>query len=328
VTALSDSPPTNSVVVACAADEAFAVPLAILVRSIRDHLDPARRLDLYIVDIGITQPTKERLTRSWPADRLDLHWLAVDPKALSHLPVWGRMNIATYQRLLMGQLLPEGISRVIWLDCDAVVMTDLTELWSTPLEGNTIAAAQDIVVPFVSSRFGVGRFRELGLPPDALHFNAGVMLVDLDVWRAGHVAEQSFEYLDRHAQEVWFWDQEALNVVLIGRWKLLDPRWNHIASVAGRWFFRQAHLDAQTYQQMVDSPWLVHWAGMIKPWKFRGRRPVHRNWFDLLDRTDWRGWRPPRTMSSVALGIYDAWARNLFYPFESWLLKAQRRRVR
>lgn len=321
----SVSAPANTpIVVACAADEAFTMPLAVLVRSILHHLRLSHHLDLYIVDMGIQPQTKERLVRSWPADRLDIHWIAVDPTSLSHLPVWGRMNIATYQRLLMGRLLPEGVSLVIWLDCDAVVMTDLTQLWESPLEGHTIAAAQDMAVPLFGSQFGVGAHQELGLDPESLHFNAGVMLVDLDRWRNEQVAERSFEYLGRHPREVWFWDQEALNVVLLGKWKLLDPRWNQIASLAGRWFFRPEHLDAATYRRVVDSPCLVHWAGTIKPWKFRSRRAAHRTWYEYLDQTDWRGWRPARNLSSMSLGMYDSWGRNLMYRFEPLLLKAQR----
>lgn len=319
-------PSPNAVVVGCAADEGFAMPLAVLVRSILDHLSPTYRLVLYTVDIGILPQTRERLLESWPADRIETHWLTVDAKELSHLPVWGRMNIATYQRLLMGRLLPESVKRVIWLDADALALEDLSRLWEIPLDGRTIAASQDLVVPYVSSRFGIERFRELGLPADAPHFNAGVMLVDLDLWREDRVAEQSLEYLAKHAQEVWFWDQEALNVVLLGKWKLLDPRWNQIAGVAGRWFFRAKHLDAAAYRQVVDSPWIVHWAGSIKPWKFRSRRILHCKWFEYLDHTAWRGWRPERNLANTALGLYVEWGRNLMYQFEPILLKAQKRR--
>lgn len=314
------------VVVACAADDAYAKPLAVLVRSILAHLHSSRRLNLYIVDMGITPPSKERLIRSWPADRLRIHWLTVDPSTLAHLPVWGRMSIATYQRLLMGRLLPPEVSRVIWLDCDAVVMTDLTTLWDTPLEGMMIAAAQDLVVPYLGSKFGVGRYAEYGLKADTPHFNAGVMLVNLEAWRQGEVAERSFEYLAKHSKEVWFWDQEALNVVLAGKWMVLDPRWNQIASVAGRWFFRPEHLNETTYRRVVHDPWLVHWAGSIKPWTFRSRRLRHRQWFEYLDQTAWKGWRPRWTIRGIAMGLYDAGARNLLYPMESWVLKAQRGR--
>ena len=45
-------------VVVCCADEAYALPLAVTVRSALDHLDPSRVLDLYVVDAGIT-PRKQ-----------------------------------------------------------------------------------------------------------------------------------------------------------------------------------------------------------------------------------------------------------------------------
>jgi lipopolysaccharide biosynthesis glycosyltransferase len=318
------APTEPSIVVACAADEAFAMPLAVLGRSMLHHLRLSRHLDLYVLDFGITQRTKERLTCSWPSERLDIHWLSADAESLSYLPIWGRMSIATYQRLLLGRLLPDRISRVIWLDCDVVATTDLTPLWETQLESNTIAAVQDMAVPYFASRFGVGAHRELGLPADSQHFNAGVMVVDLEAWRTGQVAERSFEYLERHFHDVWFWDQEALNVVLLGKWKPLDQRWNQIASLAGRWFFRPEHLDGEVYARIVQSPWLVHWAGTIKPWKCLSRRAAHRKWYEYLDQTDWRGWRPPRTLSSLALGLYDTWGRNLMYPFERWALTSQR----
>lgn len=315
----------SPIVIGCAADEGFAMPLAVLVRSILNHLSPNRCISLYVLDLGLPEPLRERLIRSWPAERIGMHWLKVDPTSLKHLPVWGRMSFATYQRLLMGSILPQELNRIIWLDADAFACTDMAALWDTPLDGKVIGASQDLVVPFVGSLFGVEQHSQLGLAADAAHFNAGVMLVDLAAWRAKGVAERSFEYLARHAGHIWFWDQEALNVVLAGEWKLLDPRWNQIASVAGRWFFTPAHLDDKQYRQVVDSPFIVHWAGSIKPWKFRSLRRWHRAWFEVLDQTQWRGWRPPWTMSAIGLGLYDGIFRNLLYRCEPLLLKAQRR---
>lgn len=304
------------------------MPIAVLGQSILANLSSSSRLELFVVDMGFTPQTRERLSRSWQDDRLTLHWLHVDSAALSHLPVWGRMSIATYQRLLMGTLLPPRIEKVIWLDGDAVVMADLGQLWNVPLDGKALAAAQDLVVPTFGSKFGVGSFQQLGLPPETPHFNAGVMLVDVNAWRRDHVAEQSMEYLAAHAKEVWFWDQEALNVVLLNKWKLLDPRWNQIASVAGRGFFRPTHLDARAYREVAESPWLVHWAGSIKPWKFWSSRKQNRQWYEYLDQTDWRGWRPPRSLESVGLGLYAGGLRNLMYPLESLVLRYQRWRGR
>ena len=47
----------------------------------------------------------------------------------------------------------------------------------------------------------------------------------------------------------------------------LDPRWNVIASLAGRTFYRTTHLSKEMKHLIADSPWILHFAGSFKPWK-------------------------------------------------------------
>ena len=93
------------------------------------------------------------------------------------------MTSTTYHRLLLPRLVPREVTRAIWLDCDLLVTTDLVRLWETDLGGCHLLAVRDPVVPLVSSRYGIRRWRELGIAPDAPYFNAGVMLLDVDRWR-------------------------------------------------------------------------------------------------------------------------------------------------
>jgi lipopolysaccharide biosynthesis glycosyltransferase len=309
---------------ALASDESFAIPLAVTVRSIIASHTAPNPLEFFILDLGIAPDTRRRLECSWAAPGVSLQFIRADAAHLEHLPVWGRMRFGTYMRLLMGRLLPAPLERVIWLDSDLVVERDITALWEAPLNGRVLAAVQDLVVPFVSSRFGVEDFAEHGMRPDAPHFNAGVMLVDLQQWRATDVAQQAIDYLDRRRGRVWFWDQQALNVVLRDRWTLLDPRWNVIASVTGKSLFHAGHLNPAEYQQCIDDPWIVHWAGSIKPWAFDGCGPLHERWRQVLDQTDFAGWRPPATARNAALRFYDTRLRRLTYPLEQWPLRLQR----
>ena len=39
-------------------------------------------------------------------------------------------------------------------------------------------------------------------------------------------------------------------------------------------------------------PRLVHFAGNLKPWRYRGRSRWHELYYAEVDRTDWRSWRP------------------------------------
>src|SRR5207244_1433075 len=106
-------------------------------------------------------------------------------------------------------------------------------LWDRGTGDHAVLAVQDSIAPYVSSRFGVARYRELGLPPKAKYFNAGVLVLNLDRWRRERVTERALEYVKAYAHEVSFWDQEGLNAVLSGKWGELDSVWNWNAC-AGR----------------------------------------------------------------------------------------------
>lgn len=325
---MTDSEATEStpqVVVVCAADAGYVMPLAVMLHSAAANLSPDATLLAYVVGDGIPSREKERLEELSAASDIALHWL--DAEAISDLPIWGRMPRTTYHRLTIARLLPATVSKAIWLDCDLVVMSDLVRLWGADLAGHPLLAAQDVLVPFVSSPLGIRRWRELGLPRDAPYFNAGVMVVDLAAWRASEIESEVVAYLRASRDQVIFWDQEGLNAVVCGRWGRLDDRWNQNASVVGRPFFRPQHLDPATHRSLLADPWIVHFSGNLKPWLLPGDGGGPRSlYYRHLDLTPWAGWRPRRTVASVLAGAYESSRlRNVLYPAEAWGMRLLRR---
>ncbi len=214
-----------SLVIACASDVRYALPLAVMLRSVLENLGPAHHVEVYAVDDGISPADKARVLASL-TDQVTIHW--VEPNRVvvigsSHL---GPMPVTTYQKLTLGEWLPANIEKVLWLDCDLLVLDDIVPLWDIDLGQWHALAVPDQRVPMVSSRFGVAAYRELQLPADARYFNAGVLLIDLARWRKDDVAGRSMDYLNKYRDRVFFWDQEALNAVLAGKLGELDDGWN------------------------------------------------------------------------------------------------------
>jgi lipopolysaccharide biosynthesis glycosyltransferase len=315
------------VVIACAADGRYVMPLAVMIKSVLSNLHHDRKIWLYIMDGGINKNDKERLINSWDTDRLRADWMRVDQSWFANMPLWGRMTVSTYHRLLMPEFLPKSLHKAIWLDCDMIVKGNLADLWDMDLKDHAALAVQDMVVPYVSSRYGIAPYQELGILRNAKYFNAGVMVVNLDWWRQNDVAGRAFVYLRKYGKTVYFWDQEALNAALAGNWAELDPRWNQIASVSGRSFFSAAHLDSITYRQVVSDPLVMHFAGSFKPWTYYNRSPSRSLYFHYLDMTVWAGWRPPRTFGAILLGIYESLLRDFLYPVEKWVIRILRNRT-
>lgn len=311
--------------VVLAADDHFAMPLAATVRSALDSLSPDVTLRMFVLDGGISPDNKDRLLRSWPAGRYSVEWIPVDDSALAGSPVSGHVNIVSYYRILMPRLLPKGVRRVIYLDSDLIICADLARLWQQDLAEYACLAAQDPSAPYMDSSVAVANlahsgpyigclrpvpnYRALGLPPTAPYFNAGVLLVDLDVWRREDISGRLIACLEQNKGHVRWWDQYALNVVLAGRWGWLDPRWNQGSHIYVYPTCEQSPFDRQSFDSQRDDPYIVHFTTRHKPWRASCQHPLKQKFFDAVDRTEWAGLRPP--LARVMLELLKAPERRL-----------------
>jgi lipopolysaccharide biosynthesis glycosyltransferase len=226
------------------------------------------------------------------------------------------MPLTTYRKLTVAEWTPAELYRVIWLDCDLLMLEDISNLWRTELGDQLAWAVQDPRVPLASSRFGVAGWRELGIAAEAKYFNAGVMVIDLAGWREHGVCGRALEYLREYRDRVYFWDQEALNAVLSGRWGQLDPRWN-----------RHPSLERVPGQGSAAAgpPGVAHFSGHLKPWNLSLGSASRRLYQDYLGRTAWSDWVPPNRWRDRVLAWYEgSRLRRLLYPAERWVTVAEK----
>lgn len=302
------------IAVAGATDARYAIPLAVMLYSVGHHAGPGVVVDAYIVDDGVTREDRAKVESSLPSN-VHLHWVAAQG-GLEGLPTWGRMPLTTYRKLTVGEWTPTGLSRVIWLDCDLLVLDDISKLWRTPFRDELAMAVQDPRVPLASSRFGVAAWRELGIDAAAKYFNAGVMVIDLVGWREHGVSWRSLEYLRKYGDRVYFWDQEALNAVLSGRWGELDRRWNRHPSLEHVPGLRNGS---------DDRPGVAHFSGHLKPWNLSRRSANHSLYQDYLSRTAWADWVPANRWRDRFVAWYETTrVRPFLYPAERWMTVAEK----
>lgn len=282
-----------------------------MLRSAVDHLAPTRGLDVWVIDDGLGATARLRVEESLPG-RARVHWVEPARSNFSGLPLWGRMPVSTYDKLTVADLLPVDLEKVIWMDCDILVLADLAELWDMPIGDAHLLAVRDALVPTVSSRFGISEFAKLGLNSSIPYFNAGVMVINLRKWRHSRVATEAIAYLRRFHDRVFFWDQEALNAVLARHWTQVDERWNWSANLD-----RLSGSNSRSGNGIGERSRIIHFNGNLKPWVVRESSNTDDKYFRVLDVTSWRGWRPQRTMVRSLIGWYgSSRVRRIFYPAE------------
>jgi len=246
-----------------AADPAYAPHLAASARSlVANHLGP---VEILVLSCGLDRDAKDGILNhvvgTGPvADRCALDFVEISGLDLdaysieNSQPLVNHVSSATYARLLLDRVGPS-TGRLLYLDADTIVLSSLDELWHTNLGGHALGAIDDPRIPTLGHRYGVQRRRLLKCKRRAKYFNAGVLLLDMDVMRSQNVFENARWYLREVDDDVMFFDQEALNAAIGGRYQSLSSLWNVMTS----------DLDLARLQPNAR---IRHYSSRYKPWDY------------------------------------------------------------
>jgi lipopolysaccharide biosynthesis glycosyltransferase len=252
----------------------------------------------YVVNafVVIPQHLQERalgkIRRSISDFSCNLHFLRASPNLVQGLKVFEHVTCTTYYKLFIGELLPQSLRKIIYLDSDVVVRGRLDEL-SNFCHGHSIVGA--VTDSFVETNPQIKS--KLGLDSDEPYFNAGVLLIDLNLWRQARVGPKAVAFAYSHADRTSFADQCALNWVLRSRWIKLPEIWNLQTSsmvVGSRYGFMEY---SRAAKERGMAARIIHFSGDSKPWHYMNDHPFKRDYLAYLSRTGWKHyWYPDYTL--------------------------------
>ncbi len=183
----------------------------------------------------------------------------IDPAQFGDLLEVTHISRGMYYRLLIPELLDA--DKVLYLDCDVLVRHSLSDLFNTDLEG-VLAGA--VINPFYDGS-------RLGLADGDRYFNSGVLLLNCAEWRADGTKDKVLAYLRDNTDLLRMPDQDALNAVLRGRWRELDPTYNCQVSMLLRHKELAAELAPGWSMSFLESPAIMHFSSAHKQWHASNR---------------------------------------------------------
>jgi lipopolysaccharide biosynthesis glycosyltransferase len=266
--------------IVCGADNNFAIGLAITLYSALVNLNFDNITNIYIIDGGISDSNKNRLKQTLYKTHysVNLFWIKPDINQLTGIRVSEQWALPAYFRLLAPRLLPVGLKRVIYLDCDLVINGNLAELWKEELGNSPAFAVQDFLFPYISNVFQEN-YQELNLKPEHPFCNSGVLLMNLELWRSDDIADKALEY----SRKYHVFDQDSINAVVASKWKLLDKRWN--VQIFG---VKYSALNLQHESiDLIQSAFILHFTTQVKPWHPFYRQPGADRFAYYLRRSKW-----------------------------------------
>jgi lipopolysaccharide biosynthesis glycosyltransferase len=248
----------DPVVLTLASNERYFPGLYCAAASALRYLDPTRKVDLKVLDGGISETFRKVLSDlvGRVGRRVQLEFVTVNPSIFGNATLGPGQSHMTYCRTLLPQLLD--VPRLIYLDCDVLVFRDLSELFDLELSpGKILAAVPDSQTLTLGDDSHV-LAGAMNLSADGRYFNAGVMLLNLDELKKQNFTEKSLEFFTSWRGDYRFWDQSAINLLLHGQIEELPEHWNRAA-----WRFDEQDdnsLDCILHYTS-SAPWLGGTAG-------------------------------------------------------------------
>ncbi|MFL9922932.1 glycosyltransferase [Herbaspirillum lusitanum] len=159
-----------------------------------------------------------------------------------------------FTRLVIPDILHSYTDKVLYLDADILCVGPIDALRDLDL-GEDVAA----VVPDAEATT-VRRVAALSLKHPR-YFNSGMLYINIPKWLAQGITQQTIDAILKDGDQFRFPDQDALNVVLDGRARFLDVRWNYLYGLVG---------DLENNRPALAIPpgaaTFIHFAGSVKPW--------------------------------------------------------------
>ncbi len=220
---------------------------------------PDTDIHVYLLHSDLSLQDQEYLSDLAQRYHQHIHFLEVSREMFpASLPTTNAWSLETYFRLMLPDILPHEVDRLLYLDVDMIINKPVKELYDTDFEGAYFCACRDMSVsfPFPDSRNEI--FKE-HIAHGFTYFNAGLMLWNMEKLREKYSFKDYMDLARALNFQMLAPDQDLLNFMHWKQIKFLDEYQYDL-------FSRMAFNNGIHYEDVKRETTIVHFAGM-KPWE-------------------------------------------------------------
>jgi lipopolysaccharide biosynthesis glycosyltransferase len=174
--------------VAYGLDNKYTYPTLISILSILENSSRYTFYTFYLLveKNKFKEENKEKFIRlEKKYDRCKVIIIELTNENLSNARITKRYPLATYYRLLLAKLIPK-VNKIIYLDGDTLVFTDLTQMINLKMNKNIILGFVDDSYK-KAKKFGIKTYK---------YITCGVLLIDLKKMRKENISKKFFDFIN------------------------------------------------------------------------------------------------------------------------------------
>lgn len=264
----------KTVQIVAATNNLYAPYLAVMLQSVMNFSSPNRRYNVTVLHTDVSTQNQAILAKMVGKTNFKIDFMNVTDrmKEYSSLFVSNHIKIETYFRLLLPELMPK-IDKVLYIDCDVIANTDVSELFDLDICDYILAGTRDADSAAnyntdVDYHKYIDEVVKLSNPYDYLQ--AGIILMNLAKFRRECSTEK---LLDVALARNWkFHDQDTLNYLCHGQILFLDYAWNFVYDYDEGWrrsknvIVNAPYEIYRDYNKAKKCPKMIHFSWTNKPW--------------------------------------------------------------
>jgi len=248
------------IVLAC--DNKFSIGLGFAIQSLLSNIRENTFYEIYVLDGGISNKNKKKI-KSLKKINDNFSILFINMEAESK--IFDKIKLddkrfskAVYFRLAIPKLFKNKYEKIIFLDCDLAIETDLSKMYDLELKNNVVAGVPDMGIRYFynKNKERTEYYKKIGFTKKTIkkYVNAGVMVWNLKEFLKHKEYEKDLINFFSQHEICYLNDQDAINYTFFNKIKILKPKWN-----------LQVLWDNQE-EYKNDLVYIYHFAGN-KPWK-------------------------------------------------------------
>ena len=186
-----------------ASDDNYAWLMGISMISLFENNKESKDINVFLFGDNLSMDNQNMMTSIAEKYGRKCYHVDVEKINIPQVLMSERYPKSTFSRLFAYDLLPREVEKLIYLDCDTIVMGSLEDMYNMDVEGKAFLATRDCM--------GKAYKRKIGLKESDTYINAGVMLMNMKRLREIPIADRMVKFVDKYAEAMTYADQEIVN---------------------------------------------------------------------------------------------------------------------
>lgn len=305
-----------NLVLVYSSDDNYAQHTGVSIVSLLDNNKHFDDIHIYVIDNEISKSNKENLKEIINFYKREITFIDFNKyKCMLKLNMKWNISVSAYARLFISSILPTSIDKVLYFDCDTVIVDKVDELWNEDIKSYYVAGVADTVSSTTKSAVGIAMYEN--------YINSGMLLINLKKWREDKIQDKFISFINSNNGSVTHHDQGVINGVLCKESKVLNPKFNLMTvyytmkreDIISYYGIDNEFYSDEVIKESLRNPIYIHFTPgfTTRPWVKGCKHPKKQVYLEYLDKTPWKNSSLEKDKSKFRVKTINWIYRNLSF---------------